>query len=329
MGGIPIRPDLPGIDLGLVHGVQTLDDAVHLLDHAERIGSDRVVVVGGGYIGLEMAEAFVRRGADVVLVERADQVMATLDPDMAELVEEALRRFGVDVQLGCDVTGFDEKEVVTADGTPARRPGRARAGRGAQLGPGRRRRDRARREAGHPRRPPSGHLGRRRVGGRRLLREHPPRLRGAGLRRPRHGGQQAGQGGGSQHRRRARRVPGGARHGDLQDLQHRGGAHRPRHAGGPSGRLRPGDGDDRRDDEVRLPAGRTADEGEAAGRAGLGTPAGRPDRRGRRRGQAHRHLRRGHHRPHVRAGRGSTSTWPTRRRSRPSGTRSRSPPGRP
>jgi len=64
-----------------------------------------------------MAEAFVRRGADVVLVERADHVMATLDPDMAELVEEALRRFGVDVQLGCDVTGFDEKAVVTADGT--------------------------------------------------------------------------------------------------------------------------------------------------------------------------------------------------------------------
>ncbi len=104
------------------------------------IGSDRVVVVGGGYIGLEMAEAFVRRGADVVLVERAEHVMATLDPDMAELVEEALRRFGVDVQLGCDVTGFDEKRGGDRGRHPARRPGRARAGRGAQLGPGRRRR---------------------------------------------------------------------------------------------------------------------------------------------------------------------------------------------
>ena len=63
-GGTPIRPDLPGIDLPFVHGVQNLDDAAHLLDHAEGLADrcQRVVVVGSGYIGLEMAEAFVERG---------------------------------------------------------------------------------------------------------------------------------------------------------------------------------------------------------------------------------------------------------------------------
>jgi NADPH-dependent 2,4-dienoyl-CoA reductase/sulfur reductase-like enzyme len=115
LGGVPVRPDLPGIDLPFVHGVQTLDDAAALLEQAGP-RTDRVVVVGGGYIGLEMAEAFVRRGSAVVLVERSDQVMATFDPDLAVMVAEALRRFGVEVRLGCDVTGFEEGAVLTVDG---------------------------------------------------------------------------------------------------------------------------------------------------------------------------------------------------------------------
>src|SRR3954462_7125297 len=68
-GARPIRPDLPGIDLPGVHGVQTLDDAAHLLRHAESKECRNVVVVGGGYIGLELAEAFVERGARVTVVE--------------------------------------------------------------------------------------------------------------------------------------------------------------------------------------------------------------------------------------------------------------------
>ena len=56
--------------------------------------------MGGGYIGLEMAEAFTHRGAKVTLLEAGSQVMRTLDPDMATLVAAALRRHGVDVRLG-------------------------------------------------------------------------------------------------------------------------------------------------------------------------------------------------------------------------------------
>jgi NADPH-dependent 2,4-dienoyl-CoA reductase/sulfur reductase-like enzyme len=115
-GGHPIRPDLPGIDRPLVHGVQTLDDAADLLLHAEQAHASRVAIVGGGYIGLEMAEAFTMRGADVTLTEQAPQVMGTLDPDMAALVQEALVRFGVEVHVGCEVEGFEDDAVITAAG---------------------------------------------------------------------------------------------------------------------------------------------------------------------------------------------------------------------
>jgi NADPH-dependent 2,4-dienoyl-CoA reductase/sulfur reductase-like enzyme len=118
-GGRPIRPQLPGIDNPKVHGVQTLDDADHLLRHANE-QCRRVVVVGGGYIGLEMAEAFVKRHADVVLVEGSGQVMRTLDPEMAGLVADALRGTGVDLRLGHSVEAFtDGGVVVGGDEIPA------------------------------------------------------------------------------------------------------------------------------------------------------------------------------------------------------------------
>jgi NADPH-dependent 2,4-dienoyl-CoA reductase/sulfur reductase-like enzyme len=110
-GGRPIRPKLPGIDNPKVHGVQTLDDADHLLRHATE-QCRRVVVVGGGYIGLEMAEAFVKRDADVVLVEGSEQVMHTLDAEMGELVADALRGTGVDLRLGKHVEAFTDDGVV-------------------------------------------------------------------------------------------------------------------------------------------------------------------------------------------------------------------------
>jgi NADPH-dependent 2,4-dienoyl-CoA reductase/sulfur reductase-like enzyme len=116
MGARPLRPDLPGIDLPFVHGVQTLDDASHLLGHARATDCKRVVVVGGGYIGLEMAEAFCARGATVTLVEGAPNVMRTLDPDMAHRVEDSIRGFGVDLRTGVPVQGFEPGVVQTGDG---------------------------------------------------------------------------------------------------------------------------------------------------------------------------------------------------------------------
>jgi NADPH-dependent 2,4-dienoyl-CoA reductase/sulfur reductase-like enzyme len=115
-GAMPLRPPLPGIDGPNVYGVQTLDDAAALLAAVEAGRCGRVVVVGAGYIGLEMAEAFVKRGASVTMVDAARQPMGTMDPDMGERVAAAVRRFGVDLRCGVKVEGFSEGAVHTGDG---------------------------------------------------------------------------------------------------------------------------------------------------------------------------------------------------------------------
>lgn len=115
-GARPIRPDIPGIDLPHVHGVQTVDDGVALLERARQSNCRKVAVIGGGYIGIEMAEAFVRWGAEVTLIEGTDQLMRTFDPDMAAPVATAMRKHGVDVRLGVRAQGFEQSHVVTDDG---------------------------------------------------------------------------------------------------------------------------------------------------------------------------------------------------------------------
>ena len=115
-GARPTRPELPGIEGDQVRGVQTLDDGKALLEHARTSRCRSVVVVGGGYIGLEMAEAFVRWGASVTMVEGGDQVMGTLDADMADRLLEPMRGMGIDVRLSSRVTGFEPGRVVLEGG---------------------------------------------------------------------------------------------------------------------------------------------------------------------------------------------------------------------
>lgn len=120
-GGSPTRPDLPGIDAEGIFGVQVLGDAVAIGKALEEKPTT-AVVVGGGYIGLEMAEAFVNRGLEVTLVEGGPQPLRALDPDMGVLVAEALRGLGVKVHCGEPVTSFETSNgrvsgVVTESGT--------------------------------------------------------------------------------------------------------------------------------------------------------------------------------------------------------------------
>lgn len=106
-GAVPARPELPGVDAKGVHGVQILDDGVAIRRAVEEGSPRSAVVVGGGYIGLEMAEAMVMRGLEVSLVDFADQPMRTLDPDMGAIVADAMRGIGVRLYLGEPVEGFD------------------------------------------------------------------------------------------------------------------------------------------------------------------------------------------------------------------------------
>ncbi|MFE6738339.1 FAD-dependent oxidoreductase [Streptomyces tubercidicus] len=104
-GARPRRPRLPGIDAPGVHGVQTLDDGQALLDTLAASSGRRAVVVGAGYIGVEMAEALIRRGYAVTVLEQSAQPMSTLDPDMGTLVHEAMCDMGIETVCGTTVTG--------------------------------------------------------------------------------------------------------------------------------------------------------------------------------------------------------------------------------
>lgn len=103
-GARPVRPDLPGVDAPGVHGVQTLDDGQALLDSLARARGRRAVVVGAGYIGVEMAEALIRRGYEVTVVNRGAEPMSTLDADMGRLVREAMEGLGVTMVGEAEVT---------------------------------------------------------------------------------------------------------------------------------------------------------------------------------------------------------------------------------
>lgn len=115
-GARPIRPPWPGVDLPFVHSVHTLDDAAALQALADADHVDKVVVVGGGYIGIEMAEAFVRWGVECTLVDIAPNVMRTMDPDMAELIEQDIVRRGVELRTGVGVVGLEPGKVLLDDG---------------------------------------------------------------------------------------------------------------------------------------------------------------------------------------------------------------------
>jgi len=116
-GAKPIRPDLPGIDADWVKGIATLGDGEALLAQAQASRCRDVVVVGAGYIGLEMAEAFKRWGARVVLVDGNDTVMArTLDGDMGGSLANAIRAMDIEVRLGEHVQGFENGTVLTDKG---------------------------------------------------------------------------------------------------------------------------------------------------------------------------------------------------------------------
>jgi NADPH-dependent 2,4-dienoyl-CoA reductase/sulfur reductase-like enzyme/rhodanese-related sulfurtransferase len=126
-GAPSIHPSLPGIDLPGIFPVRTVPDAREIREWIERGTSFlagmgkysgfqiarppmRAVVVGGGFIGLEMAENLTERGFEVTVVELADQVLAPLDPEYGRIVAAFLERHGVHIALDDGVAGFEQSE---------------------------------------------------------------------------------------------------------------------------------------------------------------------------------------------------------------------------
>ncbi len=107
-GAASIRPELPGTGSRGIYALNTLQSGIEVRRAVDEKNPARIVIVGAGYIGLEMAENFLLRGIDVALVEKAPQVMSTLDPDMAALIPPTLLKSGVRLHLGEALQGFEE-----------------------------------------------------------------------------------------------------------------------------------------------------------------------------------------------------------------------------
>ena len=112
-GARPVQPPIPGIERALT--LRNVEDTDSLVAAVK--GAETAVVIGGGFIGLEVVENLLHLGIKVALVEAMDQVMAPLDPEMVAPVHARLREHGVDLRLGAGVTDIGESDVTLADGS--------------------------------------------------------------------------------------------------------------------------------------------------------------------------------------------------------------------
>lgn len=121
-GGRPIKPTLPGADMEHVFTLWTLEDMDNIARHLDEKKPKNAVVVGGGFIGLEMVEALTKRGLNVNVVEMMPHVMAIMEPETAGFIETEMLSYGVGIHTGAGVTGIlphsvklDNGKVLDAD----------------------------------------------------------------------------------------------------------------------------------------------------------------------------------------------------------------------
>lgn len=106
-GGKAFCPDVEGNNADNAFGVTTLKSGINIENFIEQAKPKSAVIIGGGYIGLEMAEALLVRGLKVTIVNRSKQVMNTLDPDMGEMISEAIRNLGIDLYCEEELKAFE------------------------------------------------------------------------------------------------------------------------------------------------------------------------------------------------------------------------------
>jgi len=108
-GASPVRPDVAGIDADGIFGLSTLQSGLTVFDYMRDHRLKKAVIVGGGYIGIEMAEALLERKMKVSLLDMASEVMSTMDPDMGRLISVYMREIGVDLYLNEKLDHFESK----------------------------------------------------------------------------------------------------------------------------------------------------------------------------------------------------------------------------
>jgi len=114
-GASPIRPPLPGIGLDGILALRTIPDSRQIRQWIDERKVQRVTVVGGGFIGLELTENLAIRGLGVTLMEASSQLMPLLDPEIASPLQDHLITKRVSLSLGDPVTGFEQKPDGTID----------------------------------------------------------------------------------------------------------------------------------------------------------------------------------------------------------------------
>jgi CoA-disulfide reductase len=112
-GATPIRPPIPGINTSNIFTLRNIPDTLAIKSYIDNRSVSHAVVVGGGFIGIEMAENLVERGLKVTVVELAKQVMAPLDYEMAAYVHQHLKFKGVELYLSDGVKGFEKIDEKT------------------------------------------------------------------------------------------------------------------------------------------------------------------------------------------------------------------------
>ncbi len=113
-GAKPLRPDIPGIENERIFTLRNIPDTDRIKEFVDRSASKRAVIIGGGFIGVEMAESLRERGLEVALAEAAPHILAPFDSEMAALVEAELRENGIKLHLNDGVSSFESaNEEIT------------------------------------------------------------------------------------------------------------------------------------------------------------------------------------------------------------------------
>lgn len=113
-GSIPIIPPLPGMDLENIHVLKTLEDGIRLKELGNQPHIKNVVIVGAGYIGIEVAEAMREIGKNVKIIELGDRSLRTFDKEITDIAEAELRKQGVELHFGEKVEGFSGSNKIEA-----------------------------------------------------------------------------------------------------------------------------------------------------------------------------------------------------------------------